>query len=120
MIFSKTPEDEIYKAAREHLAWHTISITTGDGGWGTGVPIEIFGEKIILTAGHNLNGYQTGTPVKFVARTDAELIEAPSDVAAKSSPFEKIRIEQTLPVLWVQVFDEQSEDLGVILLDKSQ
>lgn len=73
-----------------------------------------------MTAGHNLKGYKPDIPIKYVARTDAELIEAPKEVAAKGSPFEKISIEGTLPVLRAHVFDDKSEDIGVILLEPAQ
>jgi hypothetical protein len=117
--FSEVPEKEIYKAIREHLAWHTVGISCGTESWGTGVPVKYKDKRLLLTAGHVLEGHERST-IYFVARPDAELVSVPGEKAAKGSPLEKMKCQEALPVIKIQVIDVPVKDVGIILLDAAK
>ena len=111
---SKVPEDLIYDASREHIAWQAIGIFDEQtGAWGTGTAIKSSGRSLIITAGHVLEGVKPHN-LTFALRGDSALIE--------ETPATRFRIIQKeveaikLPILDLLVSDGSS-DLGFILLD---
>lgn len=115
---TEVPEELIYDASREHIAWQTIGIfdeKTGAVGTGTGLKVD--GQAMIITAGHVLQGMKLEN-MRFTLRSDNEPITG----TPLTNRFRIIKKEVEaikLPVIKSQE-SRADHDLGFILLDNTK